>query len=264
MHSKPEDYEYRRLIASSWDLLRGDTSDWPDRAFFRDIILNDGQPALDVGCGAGRLLLDYLADGIDVDGVDVSPEMLEICRNKARDLGLHPKLYQGSMEALNVGRKYRTVFVPSSSFQLVTELSSALEALRRFYTHLESGRTLVMSIMDIASDSSEEWILIAERARPDDGILVRRWARASYDPAAQLEHTEDRYELVRDGEVITSEVYRRSPATRGYALDQISGMLVETGYVNIRAVSGFTSEPASPDDKLFCIFGRRPQAPSNQ
>jgi SAM-dependent methyltransferase len=252
------DYEYRGLIASSWDLLRGDTSDWPDRAFYREIILDDGQPALDVGCGTGRLLLDYLADGIDVDGVDVSPEMLALCRNKAVDLGLNPNLYQQSMEALNLGRTYRTIFVPSSSFQLVTDLSAALEALKRFHLHLKPGGTLVMSIMDIASDSSEEWQLIGEGVRPDDDLLVRRWARSDYDPTAQLEHTEDRYELVKDGEVIASELYRRSPATRAYTLDQITDMLLKTGYVNIRAVSGFTSQPASPDDELFCVFGRRP------
>ena len=254
-----EDYEYRGLIASSWDLLRGDTSDWPDRAFYREIILDDGQPALDVGCGTGRLLLDYLADGIDVDGVDVSPDMLEICRDKAADLGLRPTLYQQSMEALDLGRTYRTVFVPSSSFQLITDLSAATETLRRFYRHLEAGGTLVMSIMDITEDNSGEWQLMAEQARPDDDeLLVRRWARSTYDATTQLDHTEDRYELVRDGEVIASELHRRSPATRAYTLDQITTMLVETGYEKVRAVSGFTNEPASPDDDLFCILGARP------
>jgi SAM-dependent methyltransferase len=257
MHKTNEDYEYRDLIASSWDLLRGDTSDWPDRAFYRDIILDDGQPALDVGCGTGRLLLDYLADGIDVDGVDVSPDMLEICRNKAAELGLQPTLYQQSMEALTLGRTYRTIFVPSSSFQLITDLSAATDALQRFYVHLEPGGTLVMSIMDIASDASGEWKLMAERARPDDGLLVRRWARSKYDATTQLDHTEDRYELVKDGEVIASELHRRSPATRAYTLDQITTLLVETGYEKVRAVSGSTSEPASPDDEVFCILGRR-------
>jgi ubiquinone/menaquinone biosynthesis C-methylase UbiE len=78
-----QDYEYRGLMASTWDLLRGDTSDWPDRFFFLDLIGQYGQPALDIGCGTGRLILDYMSQGLDVDGVDVSPEMLAICRDKA-------------------------------------------------------------------------------------------------------------------------------------------------------------------------------------
>ena len=82
------DYEYRGLIAASWDLLRGDYSTWPDRPFYRSIIECAGQPALDVGCGTGRLLLDYLAAGIDVDGVDNSPEMLVLCRKGGAAAGL--------------------------------------------------------------------------------------------------------------------------------------------------------------------------------
>lgn len=66
------DYEYRGMIASSWDLLRGDTSQFPDRRFYREVINDTGEPVLIVGCGTGRLLLEYLADGIDVEGVDVS------------------------------------------------------------------------------------------------------------------------------------------------------------------------------------------------
>ena len=72
----PEDYEYQGLMAQTWDLLRGDTSVWPDRPFYRAIIEQRDGPALDVGCGTGRLLLDYLQSGLDVDGIDNSPEML--------------------------------------------------------------------------------------------------------------------------------------------------------------------------------------------
>ncbi len=74
-----ESYEYTGMMAAAWDLLRDDTSTWEDRFFYCDLILRHGQPALDVGCGTGRLLLDYLAQGIDIDGVDISPEMLAIC-----------------------------------------------------------------------------------------------------------------------------------------------------------------------------------------
>ena len=52
------DYEYRDLLVITWDLFRGDTSDWPDRPFYRAAIAESGQPALDVGCATGRLILD--------------------------------------------------------------------------------------------------------------------------------------------------------------------------------------------------------------
>src|SRR5207247_10798855 len=65
-----ENYEYRGFLASAWDLLRGDTSDWPDRAFYRDILLQNGQPALDIECGPRRLYLGYLASAHDMDVFD--------------------------------------------------------------------------------------------------------------------------------------------------------------------------------------------------
>ena len=77
------DYEYYGLMVKYWNLIRGDTSNWEDRFFFLDVIRKYGQPVLDIGCAAGRLLIDYLSQGIDIDGVDISPEMIAICRQNA-------------------------------------------------------------------------------------------------------------------------------------------------------------------------------------
>lgn len=38
------DYEYRGAMAQFWDLLRGDTSNWPDKFFYQNIIAESGQP----------------------------------------------------------------------------------------------------------------------------------------------------------------------------------------------------------------------------
>lgn len=118
------DYEYKGLIAEAWDVLRGDTPHWADRHFYREIIRMYGQPVLDVGCGTGRLLLDYLQQGIDIDGVDNSPEMLAICQHKADQLQLQPKLYNQYVENRELPRQYRTILIPSSTLQLITDLEA--------------------------------------------------------------------------------------------------------------------------------------------
>ena len=258
------DYEYTGLKATTWDLLRGDTSRWPDRAFYREVILASGQPALDVGCGTGRLLLPYLDEGLDIDGVDLSPEMLALCHAQADGRELHPKLYQQAMEALALPRRYRTIFVPSSSFQLLTDPTDAAAAMRRFFDHLVPGGMLAMPFMLIGPRGSEgataveDWQLVRERVRPEDGGLVRHWSRSRYDLAAQLEHTEERYEVVRDGVLVASEQHARSPATRWYTQDQAAALYRQAGCVDLRLLSGFTFQPATARDTLFTILGTRP------
>ncbi len=255
------DYEYRGLIATCWDLLRGDTSRWGDRFFYRDIVARYGQPVLDVGCGTGRILLDYLAAGIDIDGVDNSPEMLDLCREKAQQFGLRPLLYQQDMETLDLPRRYRTILVPSSSFQLVTDVQDAAATMTRLRAHLEPGGALVMPFMLIwmgAADAQtvvEDWSLIGEKTRPDDGALIRRWSRSTYDVPQQLEHTEDRYEVSLEGKIVATEYHRRSAATRWYTQEQAQRLYRAAGFTSIQVLHDFTFEPSSAADALFCILG---------
>lgn len=257
--SSPADHEYRGLMAEAWDLLRGDTSTWPDRPFYRAVIADSGEPALDVGCGTGRLLLDHLAEGLDIDGVDVSPEMLAICARKARLAGLAPNLFQQPIECLRLPRRYRTILVPSSTIQLITDAAAVGQALQRLQAHLEPGGTLVMSIMVLGpSEEGEAWRLESEARRPQDGAMIRRWSRRRYDDGDRLEHTQDRYELVFEGRVVAWENFERSPATRSYTVEQAKALLEESGFAQVRAVAGFTDRPASSEEDLFCIFGKRP------
>ena len=59
-----------------------------------------GQPALDAGCGAGRLLLPWLRAGYDVDGCDVSADMVARCRGLADREGLAPNLWVQALHEL--------------------------------------------------------------------------------------------------------------------------------------------------------------------
>jgi SAM-dependent methyltransferase len=258
-------YEYRGLKAQAWDLLRGDYSTWPDRPFYLDAIRRYGEPALDVGCGTGRLLLDYLAQGIDCDGVDNSPEMLALCRDKAAALGLQPHLYEQRMEALDLPRGYATIFVPSSSFLLLTDPSDAERAMRRFFKHLLPGGALVMPFMVLwpgetvpAHNVWSRWYVTGEATRPDDGARVRRSQRARYDMAQQLEDVEDRYEVILEGATVQQEEHLCAPATRWYTFEQSLAEYARAGFADVHVVLEFTDEAAQPGDRIWTVFGTRP------
>lgn len=259
--------EYQGLLAKTWDLLRGDTSAWPDRSFYRALIEMGHGPALDVGCGTGRLLLDYLAAGLDVDGVDNAPQMLEICRTKAIAAGIDIKdrLFEQEMATLALARRYSTIFVPSSSFQLLINASDAEEAMTRFYEHLVPGGVFVMSIMSKLWRGKEkpaqmqwsQWHRLGECERAEDGATIRRWVRTQYDHEQQLEHEENRFEVLRDDVIVESESYVRSPAVRWYSQQQAIACCEGAGFASVTATSGFTFDPASPDDTTFCVIAKR-------
>lgn len=256
----PHPYEYRGLMASTWDLFRGDTSGWEDRSAYLDLIRRHGQPVLDVGCGTGRLLLDYLGQGVDIDGVDLSPEMLALCREKAGRMGLAPTLHQSAMEELTLPRRYRIILVPSSSFQLLVEPSLARRAMERFLDHLVPGGVLVMPFMILWKPGDPEdtrWTLTGEKFRPEDGAVVRRWSRARYDPPARLEHTQDRYRVIREGILLAEEEHQRSPSTRWYSLDEARGLFTRAGFEEPAAYQAFGQIPAQSGDTIFTLVGSR-------
>jgi SAM-dependent methyltransferase len=247
------DVEYVGLIAEAWDALRSDTSDWPDRGFFLDLIRERGEPVLDVGCGTGRLLLDYLGQGIDIDGVDNSAPMLALCRRKAKRLGLTPNVYLQTMPELDLPRRYRTIIVPSSSFQLLLDRDEAARALDAFRRHLESGGTLAMPIILLGDAYDRTW---TAEAPLEDGSTVRRTAREAFDPTRRIESTDDLYEVFRDGELIRSERHVRDEATLAWTVAEVRDALEASGFVDLEFLSGFTREPHKPGDEIFTVVAR--------
>ncbi len=74
----PQTWHYG-LVAKWW----AEFNEGGDEIGYFQSFVERGQPALDVGCGTGRLLLPFLRAGLDVDGCDVSADMVALCRERA-------------------------------------------------------------------------------------------------------------------------------------------------------------------------------------
>jgi SAM-dependent methyltransferase len=259
----PRDSTYAGLKAETWDLFEDSGPDAPDRAFFLDLIRRSGEPVLDVCCGTGRLLLDFLALGIDVDGVDASQAMLDLCRAKAERRGLDVHLYRQSMERLRLARNYRTVMVASGSFQLLTQPKEARLAMECLVDALAPGGTLCLCFMlppsedDLADAGPDGWRLSREVRAGDDGLSYRMWSRQRFDRVNQLEHLENRIEALRDNRVVRSEEFGWTPVTRWYTPDQAIELMAAAGLVEVSCAENRVSLPGRSNGRTFFVLGGR-------
>lgn len=255
-----DEYEFRGLLAQNWDLLRVAPADWDDRVFFAEMITRYGGPVLDVGCGTGRLLLYLLEQGCDVDGIDVSPEMLDICEEKADALGVTIDVYEQAMEELDLPREYGTIIVAGAAFQLIVDPGRAQRAMRRFSEHLRPGGVLLMPFVVMGGDDAPaempaDWVTVREVGR-NDGATIRRSSKSRFDRDAHLEHRQDLYEVIVGGTVVAAERHERSPSARGYSHAEVVELFLAAGFPHVELIDPLTSQPAADDALLFVAVGQ--------
>lgn len=238
-------------------------------AFYRDMVRQSGEPALDLACGAGRLLLPLLRDGLDVDGCDISADMLSECRDLAAAEGLSPNLYQQAMHALDLPRRYRTIYI-CDSFGIGGSRAQDAEGLHRCYRHLEPGGTLVFNHY-LPYDNAARWPLWLPEGRED---LPRPWPDAlvrrplsggdeldvvsrivDFDPLDQRLTLQTRLTLLRDGQPAGTEEYTLQESL--YFFQELLAMVRDAGFTQIDILADYTRAPFTPDDTMMIVIARR-------
>src|SRR5262245_1624063 len=96
------------LVARDWAEFATDGGQ--EATYFIRLIETFGQPALDLGCGTGRLLLACLQASCEVNGCDYPQDTLAQCEARAKLEGHSPQLYAQPMHELDLPRRYRTIF----------------------------------------------------------------------------------------------------------------------------------------------------------
>lgn len=252
------------IVARYWAEFN---NDGPEIPFFRAQIERFGQPALDVPCGTGRLLLPYLRAGLDVDGCDVSGDMLALCRDKAEAEGLAPpRLYEQAMHDLDLPRRYRTLIV-CGGFGLGADRARDLQSLRRFHAHLEPGGALLLD-HHLPYGSLAQWAMwplgrrreLPEpwpegpvgRRRAADGSEYELHARTlALDPFEQTATLEMRAALWRDGKRLGQETM---VLREGLYFKNELGMLLEQAGFTVAAIRGGYSERAATAEDDVLVF----------
>ncbi len=224
----------------------------PEIAFFGSYVAA-GQPALDVGCGSGRLLVPWVVDGLDVDGVDASADMIAACRAAARAAGCEPALYVQSTHQLDLPRRYGTI-VNCGSFGLGGSRSEDAEGLRRLRVHLLSGGVLALDYevgerIDYFLDddrwrgwrprpADETPPPEQERRLGPDGFHYALRQRITAVDVAERSLTREMQAWQWDGdELVAHETH--DLVANVYSSDEIVALLTSVGFADVRVLGGY-------------------------
>lgn len=252
------DVGYSGLAASLYDLWWGEEP-LLDEAFYRRILKQFPGRALEVGCGTGRLLIPYLQDGFEVEGVDCSPEMLLLCRKKAERFRLKPLLYEQFMQKLDLMKHYKTIYVPFGSFQLLSNREDAFEALRRFYAYLEpSGQLLISTFVpweELAATNQGQWKIRRTATRPEDGATVLCLQASALDRVKQVQTNWNRYEIYLQGQLVETEM--KMSQLRWYFKYELMLMLEKVGWRDISTYGDYTDTEASEQHSTIIFSAKK-------
>jgi SAM-dependent methyltransferase len=252
--STPQTWHYG-LIAEWWAEFN---VDGPEIDYFRRFV-EQGQPALDAGCGTGRLLLPWLRAGLDVDGSDRSVDMVALCRARAHREGFEPTLLVQPLHELDPPRRYRTI-VACGVFGLGSTRAQDQEALRLFHHWLEPGGTLVLD-NEVPYANARRWrqwtkderALLPEpspesghRKQAADGTDFELRTRAlEVDPLDQALTLEIRAEKFSDGRLVAAETHVIT--MRMYFRDELVMMLERAGFADVDVRGGYDDGPPTAD-----------------
>jgi SAM-dependent methyltransferase len=132
---------YGERIADVYDTLTEVPTD-TDEAVALLAELAGGGRALDLGIGTGRLALPLQARGVEIEGIDASPAMVEKLRSKPG--GREIPITMGNFADLAVEGRFSLIFVAFNTFFALLSQDDQLRCFANVSAHLEPQGAFVI------------------------------------------------------------------------------------------------------------------------
>lgn len=204
---------------------------------------------LDLACGTGTVSRLMAGRGLDVVGVDLSPGMLEVARQRAEDERLAIPFFQQDAAELSLEpRTFDATVCLFDSLNNILDGARLAQAFARVFRHLTAGGSF---IFDLNTEYALAQGMFNQSCSRRDEPLHYRW-RSRYDAEARLctVHMHFSYDNGSSPRQEFTEVHRQ----RAYHKEEILGWLRDAGFADVTVYEGYTLEPPKKrSDRLFYV-----------
>ena len=197
--TKKEIYDEYEVIAEMYDYIVP-YRERADVGFFVEAAEKSGGPVLEVGCGTGRVLIPTARAGIEITGLDISPDMLAVCRKRlqaeTQEVQSRVRLVEADMRQFELAQTFQLVTLPFRPFQHLTTVADQLACLDCIHKHLGRGGKLILDIFNpkleslVQTEFGKEMEDEPEFSLPDGRKVIRRHSVVSRDVANQINYVE--------------------------------------------------------------------------
>jgi SAM-dependent methyltransferase len=247
--------DYTGLGATGW-LLDPLDQPGPDFPFFLELLRSVDGPVLDVGCGAGRLLIPLKEHGIEIEGIEPSTDMRSLCRRRAAERAISVVVHDQAMQNLQLPHRFAAIIVPCGTIHLLVQRDEMREGLKRAYQHLRPGGLLVVIVYNSWAQLDElktgEWLFLFKAPLPDGSEFAKWEMLASWDEHEQVARIHKRYERYREDDLVEEQVV--DAPERWYRKHEMELILKEIGMRDVRVTSGYTANPARDGDEIMSFL----------
>ncbi len=245
---------YEQLEARLHDLFWASEGQSQELPLIEAFLAQHPGTALELGCGSGRLLLPLLTKGHAIEGLDNSPDMLRLCRQ--RSSGHTPVLHHANMEDFDTGSSYSAITIPAFSLQLI-EPERIPPVLENIHAHLKAGGGLYLTLFipwaELMGELEEGCWFLDHETSTAEGALARCYTRFQIEPMAQSLCREHRYEIVDSHGRLLEQSTSRQHLT-WCCEGEMTQLLQNAGFAIEKVIGDFDPRVACDDQSQILTF----------
>jgi len=230
--------------------------------FYVDEFLRAGGPCVELGVGNGRITIEAARRGVDITGVDVSPAMLALTRERAAAAGVADKirLIESDMRSFRLPAPASMIAIPFHSIGHVVSPDDKRALARHVFSQLRPGGRFAfdMFVFDPTYAASREGKaqFHSESRDAKTGEDCVAWHAVNYDRARQTMRLIEWTDRVGADGRVTGRRYSRmnlswiTPA-------QSRALLEDAGFVVEACYGSFDKTPLVAESKTQIWFARK-------
>ncbi len=217
-------YEYKDM-AKYYDLFYSNKSYEQEIDFLINLI-KDRKTIIDVGCGTGIHMHLLEERGYQVDGLDLSDNMLDIAKTRTKG-----KLFQGDLLNYEIDKKYGVIISMFAVFNHLNNYEEFEKGIIKWYKNLNDNGILIIDLHNGRCDG-EKTISFKDYKR------IMKW---TFDEKQFKEHTDIKY-------IIDNNEYNDTHEFIIYEIEKIKQIL-EKNKLNYKLYENYSLNKANDNSK---------------